>query len=196
MSLTALEPHMLAAIVTSLEMTAAPGPRPLQPSPFRLVRWNAPAPDTYRALFRRIGEPWLWFSRLVIDDDALTAIIHDPAVEIFAVADRRGLEIGLVELDFRVDGACEIAFLGFVPELAGKGHGGWLLASTLGLAWRPGVRRVWVHTCTLDHPAALAAYRRAGFVPFARAIETFVDPRAAGIIAREAAAQIPLMASI
>ncbi|MBV9842069.1 MAG: GNAT family N-acetyltransferase [Sphingomonadaceae bacterium] len=195
MSLVPLEPHMLAAVVTSLEMTARPAPRPLPPSPFRLVRWHAPALPTYRALFRRVGEPWLWFSRLVMSDADLAAIVHDPAVEIFAVADRRGLEIGMLELDCREPRTCELAFLGLIPELAGKGHGPWLLASALGLAWRPGVERVWVHTCTLDHPAALPAYRKAGFVPYSRAIETFADPRVAGIIAREAAPQVALLAA-
>ena len=70
-------------------------------------------------------------------------------------------------------GECELAFLGLVPELAGQGHGRWLFAEALRLAWREGVDRVHVHTCTLDHPAALAAYRRAGFTAFKRAFESF-----------------------
>ena len=83
----------------------------------------------------------------------------------------------MLELDFREAGQCEIAFIGLVPELAGQGHGRWLLAEALRLAWRDGVSRVHVHTCSLDHPAALAAYRRAGFTAFKRAIERFPDPR-------------------
>jgi hypothetical protein len=50
-----------------------------------------------------------------------------------------------------------------------------------------------VHTCTLDHPSALGFYRAQGFTPFARAIETFDDPRLTGILPREAATQIPLL---
>lgn len=80
-----------------------------------------------------------------------------------------------------------------MPELAGKGHGRWLMAQALSLAWRKGIGRVWVHTCTLDHPSALGFYRRSGFVPFAQAVETFADPRLAGVLSREAAPQIPLL---
>ena len=187
-----MPPGQVATIVTSLEMMVRPRPAPLPPSPLRLVRWPAPDPARYRALFRRIGEPWLWFSRLAMDDATLTAIVADPAVEIFAVEDRQGIEIGFLELDFRHAGACELGYFGFVPELAGKGHGRWLMAHALNMAWRKGIGRVWVHTCTLDHPAALPFYRRAGFRPFARAIETFADPRLAGLLPRNAAAQIAL----
>ncbi|SNS25460.1 Ribosomal protein S18 acetylase RimI [Sphingomonas laterariae] len=192
MSLEPVPAGHLAAIVTSLEMRARPRPAPLPASPFRLVRWQAPTNEGYRSLFRRIGAPWLWFSRLVLSDAALAAIITDPAVQIFAVVDRQGIEVGLLELDFRIAGECELGFFGLIPELAGKGHGGWLMAHALALGWRQGVERMWVHTCTLDHPGALGFYRKAGFVPFARAIEIFADPRLAGILPRDAAPQIPL----
>lgn len=193
MGLIPLPPGQIAAVVTSLEMTEPPRPRPLPPSPFRLVRWPAPPPDRYRALFRRVGERWLWFSRLVLNDALLAATIHDPAVEIYAVVDRQAIEIGLLELDFRVPATCAIGFLALVPELAGKGHGRWLIAQALALGWRKGVGRIWLNTCTLDHPSALGFYISSGFRPFARHIETFADPRVAGLLPREAAPQIPLL---
>jgi GNAT superfamily N-acetyltransferase len=193
MGLTVIPRGEIATIVTSLEMTTPPRPAPLPPSPLRLTRWRDPSAEKYRALFRRVGEPWLWFSRLVLSDDDLLAIIHDPGIEIFAVNDRQGIEIGILELDFRAAGLCELGFFGLVPELAGKGHGRWLMTQALSLAWRKGVGRVWVHTCTLDHPSALGFYRRSGFVPFAQAVETFADPRLAGVLAREAAPQVPLL---
>jgi len=193
MPLTRLPPHMIATVVTSLEMTERPRARPSPEAPFRLARWEAPRPDTYRALFRRVGAPWLWFSRLVMTDGELEAITGDPAVDIHAVQDRRGIEIGLLELDFRKPGEVEIAFFGLVPELAGKGHGNWLMAQALSLGWRRDVARMWVHTCTLDHPGALGFYRRHGFRPFERAVESFADPRLAGILPREAAPHVPLL---
>ncbi len=195
MGLTHVPPEQVATIVTALDMTAPPRPAPLPPSPFRLVRWPAPHPDRYRALFRRIGARWLWFSRLAMDDAALRLITDDPAVEIFAVVDRQGIEIGLLELDLRQAGECDLSYLGFIPELAGKGHGRWLIAQALGLAWRRSVRRVSVRTCTLDHPAALGLYRKSGFQAYARSVETFADPRLAGLLPREAAPQIPLFDS-
>jgi GNAT superfamily N-acetyltransferase len=195
MGLTPVAPGELAAIVTSLEMRARPPARALPASPLRLARWRAPAPDAYRALYRRIGTRWLWFSRLLLDDAALAAIIHDDAVEIYAAVDRGGIEVGLLELDFRQAGACEIAFFGLIPELTGSGHGRWLMAQATMLAWRAGIERLWVHTCTLDHPSALGFYRAQGFVPFARAIEVFADPRLIDVLPRDAAPQIPLLDS-
>jgi len=191
--LTPIQRGELAAVVTSLEMRDRPRPRPLPASPLRLTHWPEPNADAYRILFRRVGAPWLWFSRLTLEDGELEAIIRDPAVEVHAVLDRAGIEIGMLELDFRQAGMCEIAFFGVVPELTGKGHGGWLMGQALALGWRKEVARMWVHTCTLDHPRALDFYRRQGFVPFARAIETFADPRLIGILPRDAAPHIPLL---
>jgi GNAT superfamily N-acetyltransferase len=193
MALTRVEPGMVATIVTHLEMRARPRPAPIPPAPLRLVRWKAPDADAYRTLFRRVGAPWLWFSRLVMADAQLLVILHDPAVEIYAVTDPRGTEIGLLELDFRSMPDCELSFLGLVPERTGKGLGRWLMAHATSLAWRKGVERFRVHTCTLDSPGALGFYRRSGFTPFAREIETFADPRLAGIVPRDAAPHVPIL---
>jgi GNAT superfamily N-acetyltransferase len=185
----------LATIVTTLEMRRRPPLRPMPPSRFRLVRWESPAPDRYRALFARVGAPWLWFSRLTMSDATLAAIVHDPGIAVHAVVDPAGIEIGMVELDFRTKGACEISYFGLVPELAGQGHGRWLMAETLARAWAKGVERVWLHTCTLDHPGALGFYRAQGFSAIGRTIETFPDPRALGLLPPDAAPQIPYLAS-
>ena len=163
-------------------------------APLSLVRWQKPSPAKYRALFARVGTPWLWFSRLAMDESDLVEIIHDDGVSIWAVCDRVGIEVGIIELDFRQQGQCELSFFGLVPELAGKGCGRWMMAQALAAAWRPGIERVWVHTCTLDSPSALGFYIRSGFTPFARALEVFPDPRVIGLLPREAAPQIPLLA--
>ena len=184
----------LAAVVTYLEMRAEPAldiPR----STLQLRHVADPTPDQYRALFRKVGSPWLWFSRLIMDDDKLRAIILDPKVELFEVAAVEAV-IGMLELDFREPGQCELAFIGLVPELAGQGHGKWLLAEAVRRAWREGVERVHVHTCSLDHPAALGAYRRAGFTPYKRAIERFPDPRLLGFLPKDCAPQVPLLGTL
>jgi GNAT superfamily N-acetyltransferase len=189
MSLTPIPPGHLGAVVTYLEMTERPKPRPLPDSPLRLERWHMPEPEKYRHLFQRVGGPWLWFSRLTFDDARLAAEMG----EVHAVVDPRGVEVGLLELDFRIPGDCLIRFLGLVPELAGRGHGAWLFAQTLALAWRPGVARLRVNTCSLDHPAALKAYLNAGFKACERAFESFPDPRLAGLLPADAAPQVPLI---
>jgi GNAT superfamily N-acetyltransferase len=189
MSLTPLPLGHVGAVVTYLEMTKRPPLRPLPASPLRLERWREPEPARYRLLFERVGARWLWYSRLAMDDERL----RSEMAEVHAVVDGKGIEVGMVELDFRTRSEALIRFLGLVPELAGKGHGAWLLANTFALAWRPGVQRVSVNTCTLDHPAALKAYLNAGFTAVKRAFESFPDPRLAGLLPQGCAPQIPLI---
>ena len=167
----------LATVVTTLEMRERPRPRPLPSSPLRLVRWRDPAPDKYRALFRRVGARWLWYSRLTLDDAKLAAIITHPEQTVLAAVDPHGVEVGMVELYHQKLGECAIDYFALVPELTGQGHGRWMMAHALALAWRPGVARVWLNTCTLDHPRALGFYQAQGFVAVARTIDTFTDPR-------------------
>ena len=189
MTLAPLPSGHVGAVVTFLEMTERPPLRPLPASPLRLERWSDPDPARYRLLFERVGARWLWYSRLAMDDERLRL----ETGEVHAVVDRSGIEVGMVELDFRARGKGLIRFLGLVPELAGKGLGAWLLARTLALAWRPGVDRVLVNTCTLDHPAALKAYLNAGFTASRRAFESFPDPRLAGLLPVGCAPQIPIV---
>lgn len=195
MTYTPLADSELAIIVTYLEMRERPEIE-VPPSTLHLQRLSDPEPERYRALFRRVGGPWLWFSRLALDEEQLLAIIRDPAVELFAVLDGNGRDVGMLELDFRKPGECELAFVGLVPDLTGFGHGRWLLAEALSRAWRGSVARVHVHTCTLDHPAAIAAYIRAGFVPFKRAVERFPDPRLTGLVPADSAPQVPLLGTL
>ena len=195
MSYEAVADGELAAVVTYLEMTEAPnGTAP--PAPFSLKLVEIPQPQHYRDLFKLIGARWLWFSRLIMDDAHLATIIQHPRIELYSVLDERGREVGMIELDFREPHECELAFIGLVPELSGKGHGRWLLAEALRLAWRDGIRRVHVHTCSLDHPAALAAYCRAGFNAYKRSVERFPDPRLLGILPKDCAPQIPLLGTL
>ena len=195
MSYEAIADGELAAVVTYLEMHSPPEHQ-IPESSLSLKRIEVPEPEHYRELFRRIGAPWLWFSRLTLDDTHLASIIQHPKVELDAVIDATGEEVGILELDFREPHECELSFVGLVPELSGQGHGRWLLAAAIRRAWREGVERVHVHTCSLDHPAALSAYRRAGFTPYKRAIERFPDPRLLGILSRDSAPQIPLLGTL
>ena len=108
--------------------------------------------DWFRDLYRRVGEEWLWFSRLQMTDADLAAIIQSPLVEVYALVED-GRDEGLLELDFRVSGQCELGFFGVTAKLIGSGAGRWLMNRALERAWSRQVARVWVHTCTLDHPA-------------------------------------------
>ena len=178
----------VAAVVTYLEMRERPANLAVPDSPLRLEQWETVDPARYRQLFRRVGGRWLWYSRLAMSDAELLS----KAGTVYEVKGEDGASAGMLELDFRPD-KCMILFLGLVPELAGQGHGKWLFAETLRRAWAPSVEEVRVHTCSLDHPAALPSYLKAGFTAVGRAFESFPDPRLAGYLPRDAAPQLPLV---
>lgn len=178
-------------VVTYLEMTKKPDAEAID-SLLRLVPWPDPDPEDYLWLFRKVGEPWLWASRLYMDKPGLRAQIHHADVDIYTVEATSG-RVGMLELDFREAGQCEIGFFGLIPEMAGGGHGRWLMSETLKKAWRSNIERVWLHTCTADSPRALPFYLRSGFAAYKREIETMADPRLSGHLPRDAAPHIPLI---
>ena len=182
----------LAAVVTYLEMRR-PGPAPgTTVSEFVLRRQERPGLDWYRKLYREIGCPWLWFSRLRMTDSELRDVLHDPAVDVFVLS-HNGVDGGLLEFDRRKMPDIELSFFGVVPELLGKGAGRALLEHGLSAEWALQPERIWLHTCTLDHPRALEFYCKAGFVPYQRAIEVMDDPRVTGDLPRDAAPNIPIL---
>jgi GNAT superfamily N-acetyltransferase len=182
----------IAAVVTHLEMTERPALRPDPEGAWTLRKVPSPDLDWFRDLYRRVGEEWLWFSRLQMADAELAAIIRAPMVDVHALV-HEGREQGLLELDFREAGQCELAFFGVTTKLIGGGAGRWLMNRALELAWSRPVTRVWVHTCSFDHPSALAFYQRSGFRPFRRQIEIADDPRLDGTAPRSAAKHVPII---
>lgn len=125
-------------------------------------------------------------------DEKLAARLHAPQLEVYAMVDSRRDE-GLLELDFREPGQCEIGMFGVTAKLVGTGAGRWLMNRALEIAWSRPVTRVWLHTCTFDHPAALAFYQRSGFRPFRRQIEVADDPRLDGTAPRSVARHVPVI---
>ncbi|NBJ11827.1 GNAT family N-acetyltransferase [Microvirga arsenatis] len=190
---TDLPAGKIATVVTYLEMRAPPPlPRFSLPGGWTLQRIDGDR-ARYRALFRRVGEPWLWFSRAVMPDSRLASILDDPAVEAYALHDGQA-DIGLMELDLRSGGEAELAFLGLAPGFTGQGAGRLLMSEAIARAFSRPIRRLFVHTCTLDSPAALPFYIRSGFTPYKRALEVVDDPRLLGLLPRDAAPHIPILA--
>ena len=201
-ALTPVPPGRIATVVTYLEMRTPPTPA-AEPTPAPamggdLALWKVEKPEIawYRDLYRRVGADWLWFSRLRMAEADLATILHDPRVEVYALGGSDGGTEGLLELDRRGEpGDVELAFLGVAADQIGTGAGRFLMERAIELAWAPGTgtRRFWVHTCTLDHPSALGFYMKAGFVPYARAIEIADDPRLDGTLPRTAAPHVPII---
>jgi GNAT superfamily N-acetyltransferase len=191
--ITDLPAGTIATIVTYLEMREPQPERPMARDGWSLVPLSHDL-GRYRDVFRRVGEPWLWFTRLIMSDAALGSIVADPGVRAFAFH-ARGEDIGILELDFRRAGECELSFFGLVPEAVGQGWGRLLMQEGLRRAWERPIERLWVHTCTLDHPRALGFYMRSGFRPYKRAVEIAEDPRLKGYVPFDAAPHIPPIAA-
>jgi GNAT superfamily N-acetyltransferase len=190
---SALPAGTLANVVTCLEMRRKPEAAPALAVPgLTLHRWTDIDLDQYRNLFRRVGEDWMWVSRLVMPDTELRAVIGHPGVELHAVV-KDDEPVGILELDFRTDGECELVFFGLVPEAIGQGAGRWLMNHALEIAWQKPITRLWLHTCHFDHPGAITFYRRSGFEPYGTFVEVIEDPRLTGNMRIDAAPHVPLI---
>lgn len=190
---TDLPPGKIANVVTYFEMLAPPVAVPAPDRPDLALR-HVIRPDLawYRATIRAVGERWLWFSPLVMPEAQLAAILHDPSVEIYSL-DRGGETVGIAELDRRTPEAVEISFFGVAESEVGTGASRWLMRRALELAFGRGAGRVWLHTCTFDHPAAVPFYLKCGFRPFKFAIEVTDDPRLRGRLPETAAPHVALI---
>jgi GNAT superfamily N-acetyltransferase len=186
-------PGKVATVVTCLEMLErVPVRAERNAAPGRLHRVQRPEAAWYRELFAHVGVDWLWFSRLAMPVSELEKIIRHPDVEIYAL-EHAGRDEGLLELDFRTPGECELAFYGLSAALLGQGAGRWLMNRAIERAWARPIRRFWVHTCTLDHPGALGFYLRSEFKPYARRVEVADDPRLIGLAPRSSAPHVPII---
>lgn len=190
---TDLPPGKLANVVTCLEMRQRADPRPERASiPAAFERFLQPDVERYRALVRRVGEPYLWQSPLLISDEQFAGEIRDAEMELYVLRSR-GEDEGILSLDFRKPRECEIRLFGVAERLHGSGAGRKLMNFAIETAWSRPIQRLWLHTCTLDHPDALPFYIRSGFVPFKRQIEIHDDPRVLGLYPRHAAPNVPLL---
>lgn len=173
----------LEVTITWLEMKKRPTrPSFARPKGVALMRAGDPGVAFYRYLYDRVGADWLWYARRKLDDAALDAIVSDERVDLYVLY-RSGAPAGFAELDRRRDGEIELAYFGLVPEAIGRGLGVWLLHEIIDIAWSHEPERLWLNTCTHDHPRALPLYQRAGFVPYRQETQTIPDPRAVGLIA-------------
>jgi GNAT superfamily N-acetyltransferase len=160
----------LEVLRTYLEMTdpaqcraaAAPDGRA------RVERVRDCPPSFFRWLYAEVGRAYQWRDRLAWTDDDARRRLEDPAVSLHLLS-VAGAPAGYFELQrHEPDGSVEIAYFGLLPQFHGRGLGKYLLAEAVSAAWSLGATRVWLHTCTLDDPAALPNYLARGF----RAVRT------------------------
>lgn len=138
-----------------------------------VVHAQWPTITYYRFLYDAVGRDWKWLSRKRLSDSALAQIIHDPLVEVH-VLHVNGVPAGFVEFDRRLEHDVEIKQFGLMPEFIGRGLGKWFLQWAIDQAWTWSPSRLWLHTCTCDHPAAIPNYLKAGFVIYDETTEEAV----------------------
>ena len=184
----------VAMVVTHLEMHAAPKTQDVALPAGVTFRKVIPTVHWYRDIFDRVGADWRWFGRRKLSDEALTTILNDPLVIIFTLS-KNGQDEALLELDFRQNGECELAYFGLTSALIGTGAGRYLMTQAIRQAWERTITRLHVHTCTIDSPQALEFYIRSGFLPYKRQIEIADDPRLLGLLDREKARHVPVIES-
>ncbi|KHJ53563.1 GCN5 family acetyltransferase [Aureimonas altamirensis] len=182
----------IAAIATSMELVRKPELRPERPGAPGVIRpVERPGVDWYLEVYRRVGADHLWFSRLFMERETLAAVLSDAATYVAALT-IDGQDEGLLELDFSEDDTCEIKYFGVTVPLQGVGAARRLMNHAIETAFARPVSRVWLHTNTLDHPNAMAFYRRTGFVAVSQQIEVADDPRLRGVLPMSAAPHVPI----
>jgi len=142
------------------DLRPAPVPRPTP----RVERVGECPPSFYRSLYAEVGRAFHWTDRLRWSDEQIRVHLATPGLTLWLLT-WEAAPAGYFELKPHEDGSMEIAYFGLLPAYFGRGWGKHLLTEAAREAWRAAPTRVWLHTCTLDHPAALPNYVRRGFRP-------------------------------
>ncbi len=168
-----------AVRVTYLEMRSQPARSAQAPAHTLLLRAEEPSPELGRFLYTAVGGSWYWRDRLEWTWDEWLERLSKPEVETWVLS-CRGTPAGYYELEAQPKGNAQIIYFGLLPSFVGRRLGGYLLASAVSRAWEmgPKIERVWVHTCSLDHPAALPNYLARGFTIYAEEEITMSLPEA------------------
>jgi prephenate dehydrogenase/GNAT superfamily N-acetyltransferase len=152
---------------TYLEMREPSALRPAGtlPPDARVERVFECPPSFARFLYVEVGRKYRWTDRLVWTDEDFERYLRDPNVSLWLLT-VRGAPAGYFELRMEADASVEIVYFGLLDEFTGRRLGAALLTTTVERAWALGASRVWLHTCSFDHPAALPNYIARGFAPF------------------------------
>ena len=158
---------------TYLEMRSPGDLRPAREPPDapRLERIEECPASFFRYLYAEVGRAYHWTDRLSWTDERVRAHLSEPGVSLWLLSSRAA-PAGYFELRRHQDRSVEVAYFGLLPEFLGRGWGGYLLTLAVRSAWATAPERVWLHTCSLDHPAALPNYLKRGFRPVREEVYT------------------------
>lgn len=151
-------------ITKYLEMTSRAdfAPAFVRARDIEIVLMEMPDLGFYKFLYQSVGEEWAWRDRLQMSNAELRHILTSPDTQVHIMY-VSGSPAGYVELFRHADDSVEIAYFGLRRDYMGRGLGKHLLSYGVDQAWQMGARRVWLHTCNLDGPHALANYQKRGF---------------------------------
>lgn len=135
------------------------------PVPARIERVKDCSISFFRYLYAEVGRAYHWWERLAWSDEQIRRYVAQPGLT-FWVMYCDGVPAGYFELKKAEDRSVELAYFGLLPEFIGKGLGRYLLEVAIQKGWEAGPTRMWLHTCTLDHPSALGNYKKRGFQPY------------------------------
>lgn len=147
------------------------------PTTYQLEALANPDPAFCRYLYATVGAPWIWYEKLGWTLGEWGNHVRRPDTH-FWVAFQGGSPIGYFEIKDEGFGSAEICLFGLMPSWIGKGFGAHFLADAIRCATELSGGRVWLHTCSLDHPNALSNYQKQGFYVFSE--ETFTARVPAG----------------
>jgi ribosomal protein S18 acetylase RimI-like enzyme len=126
-----------------------------------IVKAEENSPSFHHYFFNAVGQHWRWFSRLPWTYEKWSEHLAAPGVHTW-YGTLNGTPFGYYEVMQR-EREVEIVFFGLLPEFFGRGLGGHLLTEAVESSFALGADRVWLHTCTLDSPRAVANYEARGF---------------------------------
>lgn len=134
-------------------------------APYSLEKVEVPLPELSRFLYLAVGGPWRWYMRLDWTWQQWRDWLSREQIETW-IAYQGVTPIGYFELEKQPRDTAEMLYFGLLPEFIGRGLGKQLLADAMARAWELAGRRIWLHTCSLDHPRALDNYLARGFSIF------------------------------
>jgi GNAT superfamily N-acetyltransferase len=158
MAITVTRTYLEMLSPEELRQATVTGPEP------RVERLQDCSVEFFRFLYEEVGRAYRWTDRLSWTDGMVQQHLETPGVSLWLLS-WENQPAGYFELRAHEDDSVEIAYFGLLPDFIGRGWGKYLLSRAVQSAWQLGPRRVWLHTCTLDHPAALPNYLKRGFRP-------------------------------
>ena len=131
-----------------------------------LIKKIKPDFQLNKFFYKQVGKKHRWIDRLSWTDEKWINFISNKNLETYVISETEDL-IGFFELLYNPNlNETEISYFGLLEEYIGKGIGGYALSEAIKKAFEKKIKRVWLHTCTLDHPNALKNYIARGMRVF------------------------------